>query len=108
MFLTLVAGNMVAMASDVIWYDGKKAVSYHIETEMDSAVKVVADLFTSDMKAVNGHVAVPADGSKAAIRIIEPDKAPVATVSQLKKKGVSADLRFSVRVMMPGRWFPLY
>lgn len=36
-------------AKEFVWYDGSQAVSYHIQKNVDSVVKVAADMFVADI-----------------------------------------------------------
>lgn len=77
------------LAKDMVWFDGTHAVSYHIQKNVDPIVKVAAEMFAGDMKAVTGQAAVAADKeNKATLRIVELDKASSSVKKSLMKLGV--------------------
>ena len=65
----LFSGGIVATAADVVWFDGKKAVSYQIEGKVDPVVKIALQMFCSDMEQVTGMKPVAA--KNATIRIVQ-------------------------------------
>ncbi len=77
------------MAKDVVWYDGNQPVCYSIQKNVDPVVKVAAQMFADDMKAVTGKEAVVADKEKSAvIKVVELDKLSSSAKKQLTKQGV--------------------
>lgn len=86
LFLGVAAvGNLAA--KDLVWYDGKQAVSYSIQKNVDPVVKVAAQMFADDMKAVTGKEAVMAD-KKVVIKVFELDKLGASFKKRLAKQGV--------------------
>lgn len=79
----------ILQAKDFVWYDGTHAVRYHIQKNVDPVVKVAAQMFADDMKAVTGQRAV-AEGKagSAVIRVVELDKASASARSSLARHGV--------------------
>ena len=88
--IVLAAMSSVAMATDYIWYDGSKAVSYQMNGKAHTVVGVALDLFKSDMQQVTGKMPETA-GKNATIQIFELDQADSKTVKALKAKGVPVD-----------------
>lgn len=80
-----------AMAENVVWFNGTDAVSYSVQKKTNVVVETALDMFSADMKAVTGKNAVAASEKKAAIRIVELDKASAAVKKMLKEKGVPVD-----------------
>lgn len=74
--------------SAMIWYDGKTPVSFYIPEGSDPVVTVAADMFASDMKAVTGVAALPADKDMASIRLYQLDTASDAEVKEAKRSGI--------------------
>ena len=80
-------GNLAA--KDLVWYDGNRAVCYFVQRNVEPVVKVAAQMFADDMKAVTGKEAVAADKEKAAtIKVLELDKLSASARRQLVKQGV--------------------
>ncbi len=76
-------------AKDFIWFDGKEAVNYYMQKNVDPVVKVAAEMFSADMQTVTGMKAVAArQEKKAVIKIVELDKASSAARSALGKLGI--------------------
>lgn len=77
------------VAKDVVWYDGNQPVCYSIQKNVDPVVKVAAQMFADDMKAVTGKEAVAADKEKTAvIKVVELDKLSSSAKKQLARQGV--------------------
>ena len=94
MILTLwtVSVGMPLSAKDFIWFDGKEAVRCYVPKNVDSVVKIAAEMFSADMQAVTGMKAMAAKQEKdAVIKIVELDKASSATKSALRKQGIPVD-----------------
>lgn len=82
---------MMTMAENVEWFDGKNAVTYHVQKKTDPVVTVALDMFKSDMDAVTGKRAVSASQKKAAIRIVQLDVASGSVAKELSRAGVPID-----------------
>lgn len=80
-----------AAADNVEWYDGRTAVTYNVQKSVDPVVTTALDMFGSDMQAVTGKRAKAAAADRAAVRIVEADRASGAVLRQLKKQGVPVD-----------------
>ena len=80
-----------AEASDVVWYDGTKAVTYSVQKGVEPVVEVAVGMFASDMEAVTGRRAVAAPAKEAALRLVELDRASASVRRQLEKDGVPVD-----------------
>ena len=81
-----------AGAKEFVWYDGKQAVSYHIRGDATPVVHTAAEMFASDMLAVTGQRAVASRQEKrAAIRVVELDRASKACSQQLAALGVPVE-----------------
>jgi len=78
-------GNLAA--KDLVWYDGNQAVSYSIQKNVDPVVKVAAQMFADDMKAVTGKEAVMV-GKNATVKVFELDKLTPSIKKHLSKQGV--------------------
>ncbi len=89
--LLLTAGAAEAAAAEVVWFDGTNAVTYSMQKNTEPVVEVALQMFASDMEAVTGRKAVAAPEGKAAIRLVELDKAPASVRRQLAKDGVPVD-----------------
>lgn len=87
----LSASAITLAAAEVEWYNGKDAVTYNVQKQVEPVVKVALDMFASDMKAVTGKSAVAAAEKKASIRIVELDKASASVRKALAKSGVPVD-----------------
>ncbi len=83
----IVAYTSAVQAKDVVWYDGKQAVTYSVETPTDPVVMMALQMFADDMEAVTGQKAVEAT-DKATLRIVELDKATAVQQKALAGKGV--------------------
>lgn len=82
----------VPAAADVVeWYDGHAAVTYNVQKKVDPVVLTALDMFGSDMQAVTGSRAQAAAAGKAAVRVVEADRASGSVLGQLKKQGVPVD-----------------
>ncbi|MDY3847653.1 MAG: glycosyl hydrolase 115 family protein [Prevotella sp.] len=85
--MLLTASSLLAQKSGkLVWYDGKKAVTYEVKTDVAPVVKVALDMFSDDMAAVTGRKAIPA--KKGILRIIELDKADNITKNELARKNI--------------------
>lgn len=68
-FLFLLSISMTALASDVVWFDGTKPVSYQLVGKTDPVVKIALQMFCDDMEMVTGMK--PVASKKASIRIVQ-------------------------------------
>ena len=85
--MLLTASSLLAQKSGkLVWYDGKKAVTYEVKTDVAPVVKVALEMFSDDMAAVTGRKAIPA--KKGILRIIELDKADNKTKNELARKNI--------------------
>ena len=87
--MVLPAGSV--MAENVEWFDGKNAVTYHVQKKTDPVVTVALDMFKSDMDAVTGKLAVAGKEKLAAVRIVQLDKASGSVAKELSRAGVPID-----------------
>lgn len=92
-FCTLVmfaVSSMMAQSTDkLVWYDGEKAVAYSVLTDVEPVVKVALDMFSDDMSAVTGRIAVPK--KEGMLRIVELDKASNKVKKVLAHNNVPLD-----------------
>ena len=84
-----VSSVMAQNADELVWYDGKNAVTYNVLTDVDPVVKVALDMFSEDMSAVTGRKAIPT--KKGALRIVELDKASKKVRKELMRKDVPVE-----------------
>ena len=56
-------------AADIVWFDGRHAVTYQIDGKTDPVVKIALQMFCNDMQLVTGMKAVPS--KQATIRIVQ-------------------------------------
>ena len=89
LFLILLVCLSGKAESDVTWYDGAHAVTYHIEGKCAPVVKIALEMFCSDMQQVTGMT--PEDKQQATIRIYQLDQQSRSTVKQLAGKGIPVD-----------------
>lgn len=76
-------------AKDFVWFDGNRAVSFHVQKNVDPVVKVATDMFATDMLAVTGKKAVASRQERnAAIRIVELDRVSSVVRNTLIRQGV--------------------
>ena len=68
-FLFLLSISMTAVASDVVWFNGTKPVSYQVVGKTDPVVKIALEMFENDMLQVTGMK--PVVSKKATIRIVQ-------------------------------------
>ena len=67
LLITLYCG--VAIAADIVWYDGINPVSYQVVGKTDPVVKIALQMWSDDMKQVTGMR--PVSSKKACIRIVQ-------------------------------------
>lgn len=90
--IAMACGMLVAKAAEVEWFDGKQAVTYYVQQRnVDPVVMTAVEMFCGDMEAVTGRRAETASEGKAAIRVVEADRAGRKTLASLKKAGVPID-----------------
>lgn len=65
----MLAVCMQAIATDIVWFDGTKPVSYQIVGKTDPVVKIALQMFCDDMEQVTGMR--PVTSKKASIRIVQ-------------------------------------
>ncbi len=87
--LVSVSSVMAQGAAEFAWYNGKQAVAYSVQTEVEPVVKVALGMFSDDMCAVTGKNAVKQ--KKGTIRIVELDKANKKLQKELSRNGVPVD-----------------
>ena len=87
--LVSVSSVMAQGAAEFAWYNGKQAVAYSVQTEVEPVVKVALGMFSDDMSAVTGKNAV--QQKKGTIRIVELDKANKKLQKELSRNGVPVD-----------------
>jgi len=84
----LLSAGMTVAADNLVWYDGTKAVTYHVEGAAAPVVATAASLFADDMQQVTGQRAV--SDSHATIRLYELDRNPQAA-TRLRGMGIPVD-----------------
>ncbi len=82
------ASILTLHGSAMTWYDGSKAVSYHIPLDADPVVSVAAGMFSEDMKAVTGKPAVSTSLDNATIRLYQLDTASASDIKAAKEAGI--------------------
>ena len=87
--LVLLAFCGRASASDVVWFQGSKPVSYCVEGKSSTVVGIALDMFSSDMQQVTGYMA-ESQKNNAVIRICQLDK-NAGAANRLRKLGVPVD-----------------
>ena len=87
--LVSVSSVMAQGAAEFAWYNGKQAVAYSVQTEVEPVVKVALGMFSDDMCAVTGKNAVKQ--KKGTIRIVELDKANKKLQKELSQNGVPVE-----------------
>ena len=65
----MLAVCMQAIATDIVWFDGTKPVSYQLIGKTDPVVKIALQMFCDDMEMVTGMK--PVASKKASIRIVQ-------------------------------------
>ncbi len=65
----MLAVCMQAIATDIVWFDGTKPVSYQLVGKTDPVVKIALQMFCDDMEQVTGMR--PVTSKKASIRIVQ-------------------------------------
>ena len=78
--------SVVCFAGDLVWYNGKSAVTYSVCDQHDKVVDVALDMFSSDMHEVTGKYANKKANS--VIEIYQLDKLSNKEFSQLEKYSV--------------------
>lgn len=79
-------GILALPAQALVWYDGKKPVSFSIPDNADPVVTVAAGMFADDMQAVTGKRAEKSDN--ATIRLYQIDTASDSDISTAKTIGI--------------------
>lgn len=91
-FYVLALSAMVSFirvqAADIVWFDGRQAVSYNVQGRATPVVATALEMFTSDMQQVTGMKAVAS--KKGIIEIYELDKNK-GMLGKLRKKGIPVD-----------------
>ena len=90
-FALLSASAMTVSATDFEWYNGRDAVTCHVQEKVEPVVRIALQMFSSDMKAVTGKDIRTVENAAASIRIVELDKASEAMRKSLKDSGVPVD-----------------
>lgn len=78
-------------AAEVDWFDGRTAVTYNVQKNVDPVVVTALDMFGGDMEAVTGQRAARAGERDALIVVVEADRASASTLKRLKGWGVPVD-----------------
>lgn len=78
-------------AAEVDWYDGRAAVTYNVQKNVDPVVVTALDMFSGDMEAVTGQRAARAGERDARIVVVEADRVSASTLKRLKGWGVPVD-----------------
>lgn len=81
----------MAVAGDVVWFDGDNPVTVGMATEADAVVATAVDMFRSDIEAVTGLPAVETVPSKSVIAVYQLDKADGVTRNRLQRSGIPVD-----------------
>lgn len=79
---------LTAQATDVLWYDGNHAVTYHVQKKTDAVVKVALNMFDDDIKSVTGKSINLSSEKDATLRIIQLDKATGVVRRTLASQGI--------------------
>lgn len=96
-FLFLLSISMTAVASDVVWFDGTKPVSYQVVGKTDPVVKIALQMFCDDMEMVTGMKPV-----SGATRLMNSEKritnsTKAATIVIKQGKGSDDGFRLSIK-----------
>ncbi len=67
--LSALLPSLTLRAADIVWYDGRHAVTYQVEGRTDPVVKMALQMFCDDMQQVTGQRAVAS--RKGSIRIVQ-------------------------------------
>ncbi|MDE6740701.1 MAG: glycosyl hydrolase 115 family protein, partial [Muribaculaceae bacterium] len=84
--LITIIGCLSFQAQALVWYDGKKPVSFSIPDNADPVVTVAAGMFADDMQAVTGKRAEKSDN--ATIRLYQIDTASDSDIEAYKSIGI--------------------
>lgn len=84
-------GAVSSVAAEVEWFDGRRAVTYSVARDVEPVVMTAVEMFGGDMQAVTGMRAATASEGKAAVRIVEADRAGKKVLRQLQGEGVPVD-----------------
>ncbi len=77
------------VGKDMVWYDGSQPVSYTMPRNVDPVVKVAAQMFVDDMKAVTGKAALlVGKEAEATVKVVELDKLSSSAKKRLAKQGI--------------------
>lgn len=88
LFVILFLCSQIVRGNDFVWYNGKQAVMYTVPQEVSPVVAIALDMFAGDMKQVTGLLPQKTSVSKAAIRIIQLDKAKQKIKKELQALGI--------------------
>lgn len=77
-----------AHADEFVWYNGKQAVTYTLPKQVSPVVTVAMEMFAGDMRQVTGQMPEKTSAMKAAIRIVQLDKASSGIKAELRTLGV--------------------
>lgn len=89
--MAVMAISVYCPAAEVVWFDGNKAVTYNVQRSVEPVVMTALDMFRGDMEAVTGRRAEADAADKAAVRIVEADKAGARVLKSLRTDGVPVD-----------------
>ena len=87
--LLFLCGGMTR-ATDVVWFDGQRSVSYSVEGKTSPVVDIALEMFAGDMQLVTGRRA-EARRSGGTIHVYQLDKMNSVAHKRLKKAGVPVD-----------------
>ena len=86
--LLLAAGTGCAVAEDVVWYDGSRAVTYSVQKKVDPVVEVALQMFASDTvspsKTVTCSPGCPSERNATSMRarfVTTCDPVPLAPIT---------------------------
>lgn len=89
--IVLLLCSVMVSAAPVVWFDGTKPVSYHLDKSAGKVVGTAVKLFSGDIEAVTGMTPVEASEKAAAIRVVQTDKASKSVLRTLAAEGFEID-----------------
>lgn len=89
-FLTIFSLSLEA--KDLVWFDGRNPVTYHVQAYAARVVDIALDMFSDDMLEVTETYAIPAPANEANILVYQYDLASEAEKKDIKKYGFNIPL----------------
>jgi hypothetical protein len=75
----------------LVWFDGQRPVSYHLESPTDPVVTTALQMFTQDLLQVTGYAPAAVRQRQATVQVLQLDRATRTQRTRFERAGIRVD-----------------